>query len=71
MLCELSLRKLLKEFAMFRQRIIPLTVITIIAFMPCSVNAGNSIKSNYDANRAVNAGADEYGMKRYVMAWHF
>lgn len=54
---------------MFRQLIKKLAVITIIALMPCNVNAATSLNPDYDAKRAVNAGADEYGMKRYVIAF--
>ncbi|MCL1096055.1 hypothetical protein [Shewanella kaireitica] len=54
---------------MFRQLIKQLAVITIIALMPCNVNAATSVNPDYDAKRAVNAWADEYGMKRYVIAF--
>ncbi|ACJ29217.1 Conserved hypothetical protein [Shewanella piezotolerans WP3] len=54
---------------MFIKLIRQFPVIAMIAFMACSVNAENSINPDYDAKRAVNAGADEYGMKRYVIAF--
>lgn len=54
---------------MFRQLIRQLLFIITIAFMPNSVIAVNSLNPDYDADRPVTSGADEYGMKRYVMAF--
>ncbi len=54
---------------MLRQLIRQLLFITTFAFMPNSVIAVNSLNPDYDADRAVKSGADEYGMKRYVMAF--
>ncbi|MCL1050492.1 YciI family protein [Shewanella abyssi] len=46
-----------------------LLVVAIIVLLPSNLYAEERINPNYDADRAATAGADQYGMKRYVMAF--
>ncbi|QQX82539.1 hypothetical protein JK628_11915 [Shewanella sp. KX20019] len=54
---------------MFNQMSKMFIVVATFVVFPPNLYAEEASNPNYDADRAANAGADQYGMKHYVMAF--